>query len=184
MKPRLKECLHDPKFWIQIFTLAFSVGTFLFFTVPYYQATLKRFAAITIDIIPSLGYVRQGIYYTMERPVNRDIDVDFYVLVWNKGNGPAENLTITLRVIPQSAEWYDYHWSKVFTAGFTYQTYNSTALIRVLLPNKQAQVQYHVRFIPSGYNDLLKQGEEPKIIIEISSPSIKDQRFEYVVKLP
>ena len=183
MKNRLKESLHDPKFWIQIFTFAFSVGTFFLVFRPYYQLMMERPAEITVDIIPSLGQIRQNTYYTQTRPVNRDIIVDFYVILWNKGIGPAENVTINLRGVPQSG-WFDYHWSKVYIAGFTYQTPSSNASIRSLLPNQQTQIQYHVRFIPSEYDKLLKQGEEPKIIIEISSSSTPNQRFEYIVKLP
>jgi hypothetical protein len=180
----LRECLHDPKFWLQLGTFIFTVVVFVIVTYPYYQATLTKSANIVLDVIPSLGRIDNDIYFTETRPVNVDIIVDFYVIVWNNGNGPAENISITLREDPSSSSWFDFHWSIVYINNFSYRPASSEALIRVLLPGQQAQVQYHITFAPSGYDELILDGKETKIVIEMNSASTPSQRMEYKVQLP
>jgi len=168
---------------IGVISIIISLYILSFVTIPYQQATLKRSADIVLDVIPSLGRIDNGFYFTQTKPVNADLVIDFYVIIWNRGNKSAENITITLRVEPQTSSWFDYHWSIVSISGFSYRPSSNTAFIRALLPNQQAQIQYHVRFKPSDYDQIIKAGKEPKIIIELSSVSTS-QRYEYIVRMP
>jgi hypothetical protein len=169
---------------LQLGTFIFTIVVFVIVTYPYYQATLAKSANIVLDVIPSLGSIDNDIYFTETRPVDADIIVDFYVIIWNNGNGPAENISVTLHEEPPTSSWFDFHWSIVYINNFSYRPASSEALIRVLLPGQQAQVQYHIRFKPSGYDELILEGKETKIIIEMDSASTPSHRLEYTVQLP
>lgn len=160
--------------------------------IPLQERTIElaenKTAEMVFDVIPSSGRFDEGIFYTMQRPSDGDIVVDFYVLLWNVGNGSATNISITLRQTPQTLGWYDYHWSTVSIEGFSYNTTSNAASIRVLLPEQQTQVRYHVRFIPSLYDEV-QQDENPIIIVEIEySPAhnleTEHEIRQYIVQIP
>jgi len=185
-----RDHLRNPSVFLQIISIIIGiVGIIIslyilsYVTIPYQQATLRRSADIVLDVIPSVGRIDGNFYFTQTRYPNADLVVDFYVVVWNKGNETAENVSITLRSEPRTFSWYDFHWSIVSISGFTYRPSSCTAFIRALLPNQQAQIQYHIRLKSSGYDRLIKEGKDPKIIIELSSAS-KTQRYEYSVRMP
>lgn len=168
---------------VHIIMISLTVlGTYV--AILAYQTTFAH-PDIKFDVIPSEGYLDEHSYHTQIRPVNEDIAVDFYVVLWNMGDEPATDILVTLRQIPQTSVWYDYDWSTVSFEGFSYRATSNTASIKVLLPSQQAQVQYHIRFTPSLYDNALQQGEEPKIIVEINAPSIPQPiRREYLVQIP
>ncbi len=178
-----RDHLRNPTVWLQIISIIITLLILWRVTMPFQEKMLRKVPDVVLDIIPSVGQIDKDIYYTKTRPVNADLTIDLYVIVWNKGNGTAENVSITLRSEPQVASWYDYHWSIVSISGFMYRPSHSNASIRALLPNQQAQIQYHVSFMPSGYDQLIKEGKEPKIIIELEYASTS-QRYEYLVEMP
>lgn len=149
------------------------------------ELTGEKSAAIVVDIIPSRGVIIGDTYNTQVRPGIGDIAVDFYVLLWNVGNGSATDISVNLQSAPPTADWFDYHWSVVSIEDFSYRPSSAKAPIKVLLPDQQVQVQYHIRFIPSGYDTLLQQGKEPRIVFTVATGGdniVPPQ--EYTVHIP
>lgn len=179
----MAKMLRNPMFWFSVINVilgAFNIYNFWFYTRPYQEKSLTRSADIVLDVIPSLGYINDSYYFTQTKPVK---NIDFYVILWNKGNATAENVSVILRGEPQIYSWYDYHWSIVSLSGFSYRPSSSNASIRALLPNQQAQIQYRMSINSTGYDQLRKEGKEPKIIIELIFASIR-RRYVYTVEMP